>query len=152
VPVALILRAGVQKVQEVRLQARVEIYADVVVARNYLRRHQVVEEKDVQVVNRNIAPLPPDIVTDLEEVVGKRMTLSLNTQEVLRKSMVEVPPLVKKGDRVTLLVENAVFRISCAGEVKEEGRRGDRVKVVNVSSKKEVYGRVLDAHTVQVNF
>lgn len=152
IPVSLILRAGGQKAREVRVQARVEIYADVVVARNSLRRHQVVEEKDVQVVNKNITPLPGDVATDLQDVLGKRMTLSVNSQEVLRKSMVEAPPLVKKGDRVTLLVENPSFRITGVGEVKEDGRKGDRVRVVNISSKKEVYGRVLDNHTVQVDF
>ncbi len=106
----------------------------------------------MQVVNKNITLLPGDVATDLQEVLAKRMTLSVNSQEVLRKSMVEVPPLVKKGDRVTLLVENPSFRITSAGEVKEDGRRGDRVRVLNISSKKEVHGRVLDNHTVQVDF
>jgi len=152
IPVSLILRAGGEKAREVRVQARVEIYADVVVARNSLRRHQVVEEKDVQVVNKNITLLPGDVATDLQDVLAKRMTLSVNSREVLRKSMVEVPPLVKKGDRVTLLVENPSFRITSAGEVKEDGRRGDRIRVLNLSSKKEVHGRVLDNHTVQVDF
>jgi flagella basal body P-ring formation protein FlgA len=152
VPVSLILRAGVEKAREVRFHARVEIYADVVVARNSLRRHQVVEEKDVQVVEKNITRLPGDVVTDLKDVLAKRMTLSVNSQEVLRKSMVEIPPLVEKGDRVTLLVENPSFRITGAGEVKEDGRKGDRIRVINISSKKDVYGRVLDNHTVQVDF
>jgi flagella basal body P-ring formation protein FlgA len=152
IPVSLILRAGGEKAREVRVQARVEIYADVVVARNSLRRHQVVEEKDVQVVNKNITLLPGDVATDLQDVLAKRMNLSVNSQEVLRKSMVEVPPLVKKGDRVTLLVENPSFRITSAGEVKEDGRKGDRIRVLNISSKKDVHGRVLDNHTVQVDF
>ncbi len=152
VPVSLILRAGVEKAREVRVHARVEIYADVIVARNSLRRHQVVEENDVQVVNKNITLLPGDVATDLQEVLGKRMRLSVNSQEVLRKSMVEVPPLVKKGDRVTLLVENPSFRITSAGEVREDGRKGDRIRVINISSKKVVQGRVLDNHTVQVDF
>ena len=152
IPVSLILKTGGEREQEIRVQARVEIFADVVIARNSLRRHQVVEEKDVQVVNKNIAFFPGDVATNLREVVGKRMTLSLNPQEVLRKSMVEVPPLVKKGDRVILLVENDYFRITSMGDVKEEGRSGERIKVVNISSQKEVYGRVVDAHTVQVDY
>jgi flagella basal body P-ring formation protein FlgA len=152
IPVSLILKAGGEKAQEIRVQARVEVFAEVVMTRNSLRRHQMVEERDVQVVNKNIASFPGDVATDLQEVVGKRMTLSLNPQEVLRKSMVEVPPLVKKGDRVTLLVENASFKITSMGEAKEEGRSGERIKVVNISSQKEVYGRVVDAHTVQVDY
>ncbi len=149
---SLILLVEGKKVQEARFNARLEIYADVVVAKNYLPRHQIVEEKDIQVINRNITMQPPDVVTDLKDVLGKRTTLSINNQETLRKSMVEVPPLVKKGDRVLLLVERDHFRITAQGEVKEDGRGGDRIRVVNTSSKKEVYGRILDAQTVQVDF
>ncbi len=149
---SLILLADGQKIQEARFNARLEIYADVVVAKNYLPRHQIVEAKDVQVINRNITMLPPDVVTDLKDILGKRTTLSINNQETLRKSMVEVPPLVKKGDRVILLVERDHFRITAQGEVKEDGREGDRIRVINTSSKKEVYGRILDSQTVQVDF
>ena len=152
IPVFLILWAEGEKVREVRAQARVEVFAEVVVAKNSLRRHQIVEEKDVQLVNRNITQQAADVITDVGEVLGKRLTLSVNTQEVLRKSMVEVPPLVKKGDRVTLLVENDHFKITSIGEVKEEGRAGDRIKVTNISSKREVYGQVLDGHTLLVDF
>jgi flagella basal body P-ring formation protein FlgA len=152
IPVFLILWAEGEKVREVRAQARVEVFAEVVVAKNSLRRHQIVEEKDVQLVNRNITQQAADVITDVGEVLGKRLTLSVNTQEVLRKSMVEVPPLVKKGDRVTLLVENDRFKITSIGEVKEDGRAGDRIKVTNISSKREVYGQVLDGHTLLVDF
>jgi flagellar basal body P-ring formation protein FlgA len=152
IPVSLILWAERQKVREVRAQARLEVFADVVVAKNSLRRHQIVEEKDVHLLNRNITQQAADVATDLEEVLGKRVTLSVNAQEVLRRSMVEVPPLVKKGDRVTLVVENVNFKITCIGEVKEEGRAGDRIKVTNISSKREVYGQVLDSQTVLVDF
>ena len=141
-----------QKAQEVRLHARVEIYADVVVARHSLPRHQIVTEKDVYLANKNITLHPSDVLTNLEEVLGKRMTLSLNGQEILRKSMVDIPPLVKKGDRVVLLVEKDHFRITTLGEVKEEGREGDQIRVINISSKKEIYGRVVDGHTVRVDF
>ena len=152
IPVSLILRAGGEKDREIRVQARVEIYSDVVMAKNSLRRHQTVGERDVQVVNKNITLFPGDVAMDLEEVVGKRMVLSVNPQEILRKSMVEVPPLIKKGDRVTLLVENAHFQITGTGEAKEDGRAGERIKVINISSQKEVFGRVVDGHTLQVDF
>ena len=152
IPVSLILRAGGEKDREIRVQARVEIYADVVMAKNSLRRHQTVEERDLQVVNKNITLFPGDVATDLQEVVGKRMVLSVNPQEILRKSMVEVPPLIKKGDRVTLLVESAHFKITGTGDAKEDGRVGERIKVINISSQKEVFGRVVDGQTVQLDF
>ena len=55
--------------------------------------------------------------------------------------MVELPPLVKKGDRVILLVENHQFKITALGEVKEEGRRGDLVNCQSVEQKGSLTGR-----------
>jgi len=152
--VAAILRFHVneQEVKRLSITARVEIFADVVSARSFLTKHQEIQEKDVQLENRNISLLAGDVATDLKNVVGKRATLSINSHEIIRTSMVELPPLVKKGDRVTLLVENHQFKITALGEVKEEGRRGERVKLVNLSSKKEVYGKVLNTNTVRIDF
>ena len=53
---------------------------------------------------------------------------------------------------MVLLVENDQFKITALGEVKEMGRKGDRIKLINLTSKKEVYGKVLDANTVRVDF
>lgn len=147
-----ILYANGQEVKRIRISAWVDIYGDVVVVKHYLKRQQVIQEDDVQVVRRNFSLLPQDVVTDIKEVLGKRTTLAVNNQEVLRLSMLEVPPLVKKGDRVIILFENDQFKITALGEVKEGGRKGDKVKLVNLSSKKEVCGRVVDANTVQVDF
>ncbi|MGB9697795.1 MAG: flagellar basal body P-ring formation chaperone FlgA [Thermodesulfobacteriota bacterium] len=152
IPVTLTFYINGRKVQEVHFQAQVEIYAWVVVAKNYLPKHQLIKESDVHLVYRNITKYPADVLTETKEVIGKRASLHINAWEVLRKSMVEVPPLVKKGDYVTLLAENEGFRITAIGEVKEEGRQGEIVKVLNISSKKEIFGRVLDSQTVQVDF
>jgi flagellar basal body P-ring formation protein FlgA len=149
---AFILYADRQEVQKIRFNARAEIYTDVVMAKNYLKRNQEITASDVRLANKNIALLPPDVVTDLREVLGKRTTLAINPQEVLRVSMMEIPPLVQKGERVIILFENPQFRITALGEAREGGRKGDRVKLVNLSSRKEVYGRVLNANTVQVDF
>ncbi len=152
--VAAILRFYIngQEVKRLNVTARVEILADVVSVRHSLRKHQEIEEKDIQLENRNISLLAGDVVTDVKSVVGKRTTLSVNSHEIMRTSMVELPPLVKKGDRVILLVENHQFKITALGEAKEEGRRGELVKLVNLSSRKEVYGKVLNTNTVRIDF
>jgi flagellar basal body P-ring formation protein FlgA len=141
-----------REVKRIRVSARVDLYADVVVARSYLKKHQEIREGDVVRVVRNVAQLPPDVATEIDEVLGKRMTLSVNGQEVLRKGMVEIPPVVKKGDRVIMVVENTLFKITSWGELKEDGRRGERVRLVNLSSRKEVMGRVVSAGAVQVEY
>ncbi len=147
----LVLADG-REIKKIRVHARVEIYAPVVVASLYLKRHQEITRNDVQVVPKDLSVLPPDVLLEASEIVGKRTTLSVNPQEVLRRGMVEVPPVVKKGDRILLIVENQQFKVTTLGEAQQEGRRGERIRVVNVNSKKEVVGKILDGHTVQVEY
>ena len=102
----VILLINGQEKKRLRLSARIDLYADVVTASRFLPKHHEIREGDVQWVNRNIALLPNDIITEMKEALDRRTTLSINGQEVLRKSMVEVPPLVKRGDRVIMAIEN----------------------------------------------
>jgi flagellar basal body P-ring formation protein FlgA len=140
-----------KEVRRINVSAQVELYQNAVVADRYLKRHQELRAEDLRVMPINIQQLPADAVTNPEEILGKRMLVNLNGREPLRASLLDVPPLVKKGDVVNVIVERNSLRISCLGEIKETGRKGDRVKVVNLGSKKELFGRVVDAGTVQVD-
>jgi flagellar basal body P-ring formation protein FlgA len=140
-----------KEIKRMNVSAQVDLYQKVVVADRYLKRHQEIQAEDLRVMPVNIQQLPPDAVTDPQEVLGKRMIVNLNGREPIRASLLEVPPLVKKGDVVNVILERNGLRISCLGEIKETGRKGDRVKLVNLGSKKELFGRVVDAGTVQLD-
>jgi hypothetical protein len=49
-----------------------------------------------------------------------------------------------------LLVENIIQITTSVSEGR--GKRGDRIRLVNLSSKKEVYGKVMNTSTVQIDF
>ena len=140
-----------KETRRMTVNALVDLYQKVVVADRYLKRHQEIQAEDLRLLPVNIQQLPPDAVTNLEEVLGKRMIVNLNGREPVRASLLEVPPLVKKGDVVNVILERNSLRISCLGEIKETGRKGDRVKLVNLGSKKELFGRVVDAGTVHLD-
>jgi len=76
----------------------------------------------------------------------------MSPKEVFRTDIVELPPMVKRNDRVSIVAESESLRITAVGEVKESGSRGERVKVVNLNSNKEIFARVLDSKTVRVEF
>ncbi len=135
-----------------RVRARVEVYTEVLVAAGHLGRHLELQAKDLQPASRSLSSLPADFLFEPGQIRGKRTTAAINRGEVLRAGMVEEPPLLKKGDRVLLLIENHKLRIVTLGEAKEEGRRGEQIKLINLASRREVSGRVLDSHTVRIDF
>ena len=131
---------------------KIEVETDAIVVQKPLNRNQAIEKDDVNVISMDMADLPSNYISSLEDVVGKRTLRAMNPKEVIRTDIVELPPMVKRNDRVSIVAESGSLRITAVGEVKESGSRGERVKVVNLSSNKEIFARVLDPQTVRVEF
>ncbi len=131
---------------------KIEVETDVIVVNKPLNRNQTIGKDDVNVVSMDMADLPSNYISRLEDVVGKKTLRIMNPKEVFRTDIVELPPMVKRNDRVSIVAESGNLRITAVGEVKESGGIGDRVKVVNLSSNKEIFARILDSKTVQVEF
>ena len=117
-----------------------------------MRRYQLITEDDIRLQKMDLAELPSNIITSCEEVLGKRTKSAINANVVLRSDLVELPPLVRRGDVVLMIAESDGLKITALGEVRERGRRGERIRVVNLDSKREIYARVLDSKTVKVDF
>ena len=139
--------------ERILVTADIEVLAEVVVTKRPLRRNRRITEDDIEIREKNLAELPSNIILDYEEVLGKRAKRNIDANRVLRSGLIEFPPLVKRGDVVQLIAESGGLRITTLGMVKQrEGRRGERVRIENIDSKKSLYGRVLDAKTVKVDF
>ncbi|MGQ9846231.1 MAG: flagellar basal body P-ring formation chaperone FlgA [Bacteroidales bacterium] len=140
------------EVKRVRVTAKVELNMEVLIASRYLAKNQIIGEEDVKFVYKKLSQFPSDILLEKDEVIGKMTTIAINQGEILRKGMLKSPPLIRKGDQVTILIENSKLRITAIGEAKEEGGMGDKIRLVNLTSKKEVFGKILDQKTVKIDF
>ena len=153
VPLPLHFKVNGQFQKRILVTADIEVSAEVVVTKRPLRRYRRITEDDIEMREKNLAELPPNIILDYEEVLGKRAKRNIDANSVLRSDHIEFPPLVKRGDVVRIIAESGGLRITTLGMVKQrEGRRGERVRIENLDSKKSLYGRVLDARTVKVDF
>ena len=132
--------------------ADIEVLTEVVVTRRPLGRYQLITEEDIHLQEKDLANLPSNIIINCEEVLGKRTRRVINANVVLMAELIELPPLVKRGDVVMIIAKSDGLRISAIGAVKEKGHRGERIRVVNLDSKREIYARVLDSNTVKVDF
>jgi len=141
-----------QVVKRAWVTLNLEVIAPVVVVRKPMGRYQPIESQDVTVVLKDLTKLPSGYFTEPAEVIGKRVKRTVYGNTVLREDLVELPPLVNRGDIVTIIAEAGVLRITARGEAKAKGCKGERISVVNLDSRKRVYARVLDARTVKVEF
>ena len=130
----------------------IEVMAEVVVTRKPLGRFKLIDENDICLKKKNLAKLPSNVITCSEEVLGKRTRRSIDSNVTLRPDHVELPPLVKRGDIVKIIVESQGLKVTALGKVQGKGRRGEMIKVINVDSSKAIYARVLDASNVKVEY
>ena len=131
---------------------RLAVMSDVVVARRPIGRYKPITEKDVMLQRLDLTDLPTHVFSGLDEVIGKRAKRKIQANSVLRQDMIETPPLVQRGSMVLIVAETGGLKVTTLGEVKSSGYLGQRVKVVNLDSKKKIFARVVDENTVRVDF
>lgn len=132
------------------VSADIEVIRPVVVARRPLSSFHVVTVDDVELVPHPLVRKGERYAFSLEEIVGKRVRRSVPQGAPILLGMVDDVPIIRPGDHVTLIVEGEGIEITTMGEAKENGYLGRRVAVMNVESKKVVYGKVRDASSVVV--
>ena len=150
--ISLIFLVDNREAKKIQVNAKIAVMQDVLVSNRSLKRHDVITEEDVRLEKMNLAELRADVMTDPGEVLGKRAKRTIEVNTPLRLNFLEVPPLVKRGDMVTIVAESDVLKITTKGFVTESGCKGEMVKVINVNSRKELFAKVRDARTVEVDF
>jgi flagella basal body P-ring formation protein FlgA len=60
--------------------------------------------------------------------------------------------LVPKGSTITVIAQRGHLRIETKGKARESGEKGQLIRVMNLSSKKEVIGEVIGDKQVRIHF
>jgi flagella basal body P-ring formation protein FlgA len=137
---------------EVQMTGWVDVFESVLCASRSLKKGEILKEGDVILVNRNLSQLPGNPLTDPKEALGLMVKQSIPENGSLREGMLEKPPALVKGDKVTILVERGSLRLRAPGKALERGRPGEVIKVENTMNKREIYATVMDGSTVRVDF
>jgi len=146
------LRVVQEGVVVATVPARVKIasFGPVVVARQPVARGTVLRAEDLRIEERRLDELPSTVLGDVEEAIGKEARVALAAGKPLTVQALSTAALVKRGDLVRLLIEKNGLRLSVAAAALDTGGSGERVRVLNESSKRELVGRVVDHGTVVV--
>jgi len=152
IPLSILFFVDGESYKKVKATVKIQIFKEVVVTKKPLGRYRTITQDDVYMQKMDITNLPNDIITNYKDVLGKRVRRNIWAKVVLRAEYIEFPPLVKRGDTVLIVAESEKMKITAMGEVRKSGRRGERVKVINLNSNKRIFARVIDENTVKVDF
>ncbi len=129
---------------------RVSLLADVVVMARNLARGAVLSRGDLMLAKKDLARLRGRFFERPAEVVGKVLKRSLQQGQVLQSQHTVTQKTVKKGSKVIILARSNAIEVRMPGRALSNGATGERIKVRNIQSKKEIEATVVSPGLVRV--
>lgn len=134
------------------MTAYIKSYAEVVKTRRSIQPGTVLTLEDVKIERGLVDSSTNQHAMSLGEVLGFKTTRNFRVGIPIDVRYLVRTPLVKRGDRVLIVIQKGPMRITTPGIVREKGFRGTIIAVENTESKKVVYGEVISPSLVEVKF
>ncbi|NTV14063.1 MAG: flagellar basal body P-ring formation protein FlgA [Desulfobulbaceae bacterium] len=146
---SLIFRVDGRVQANLALRIELEALVPVAVVTGDLPRGAVLAMKDLRLVEKDISTLR-EPYRDTAELLGKGLLRAMKAGEVIQKGLLTTPPVVHRGELVTLTVRSAGLILTASGSALDNGGLGETIRVRNNSSQKEVQGRITGPGKVEV--
>lgn len=147
----LILRANGRVVKNMTLYADLEALAPVAVATTDLPRGAILDHEDINMVTMDLAGLRSPCL-DAEALIGKKLRRPMRMGSAFSGTWIDTPPLVKRGEMVTITASTGPLTVTARGLAQENGAEDDTIRVKNISSQRELFCRVTAPSSVEVEF
>ncbi len=135
--------AGGRIVRSVPISMRVRVEAPTLVTTRRVERGEAIAPDAVRSIDGEIAPPWSDALVDPAQVAGRVARRTLAAGEILRPDLLETAPLVRRGQKVLLVLESPSVRILASGTARGDGRLGDEIAVLRDGMKRAIRGRVI---------
>lgn len=120
------------------------------VLRSTLKNGDIINERDIDMIEIYAREVQPDMMLDVESAVGLTPRRLVAAGKPLRGIDLQAPQLVSRGENVTLVFDSAPLYLTAKGRALQAGGKGDMVRVVNIASNRSIEGIVTASGTVTV--
>jgi flagella basal body P-ring formation protein FlgA len=146
------LRGETKPLREEHVKATLWVLMDVVVSTKSLSSGTVLGAGDVKVLQKWYDAVPQNRVSDLKEVIGKKLSVSINPHMEITKNVLKDCPVVRRNQPVRIMLDNGTLCITATGVSQEDGILGEVIRVQNTASKRIIHARVRGNALVAVDF
>lgn len=146
--IRFVLTSGGERVGTV--VATLEVTGEVAVARRGIGRGEVVEAGAVGTSVVELTHVLLEQLPRLEDVVDTQARRDIVAGEVLTQAIVVVPPDVRSGDEVQVLVQLGPVTATGPGRAAGSGHVGDEIRVITPSSRKPRRARITGPASVEI--
>lgn len=130
--------------------ARVKVYKDTVVALGALKMNRKIEKEDLKLVRMELTEAN-EAASSIEEAAGMIARRPIAAGAPIKREYLRSETLVKRGDRVIVLIESDKVKIRTIATATGEGARGSMVSA-RTSSGRELSGVVTAPGELTVGF
>lgn len=121
--------------------------ADTVVAARTLRAGTLLTGEDLALIAEDV----PGAISSLDDALGQEARVNLYAGRPVRAGEIGPAALVERNQIVTLIYDQNGLMIATEGRVLDRGGVGDRIRVMNLSSRNTVTGTVGEDGKVYVS-
>ena len=122
------------------------VIGETVVTARTVRSHEILSAGDLMTIQENT----PGALARLSDVVGLEARVTLYSGRPVRAADVGPPTLVDRNQQVVLVFSAGGLEIKAEGRSLGRAAAGESVKVMNLASRKTVFGIVAADGTVTV--
>ncbi len=121
-----------------------------IIAAKSLTKGHVISEKDLQVmtVKKSIGN---GLFKKKENLVGRRLKTNVSVGYPLRSRHLEPDWVIINGDEIEILQSGSTITVSARGKALQNGQKGEKIKVRNLSSNKNLVAWVINEKKVTIN-
>ena len=151
-PVPLDVLSKGKLVRTIFPELSIDVWEKVLVTTDRIPMGSPVASSQVQTERRTLASLGVPPLTSLDGLADAVAVRDIPPQTVLIPAYFNVPPLVRSGSVINVSLVSGGLTILTTGQALQDGRKGQAIRVLNMSSHRDFTGVVTgqDQVTVQV--
>jgi flagella basal body P-ring formation protein FlgA len=119
-------------------------------ARRSFSRDEEIGAGDIDAASAEMTNVTLRRMPSVTDVAGTRARRDIVAGELLTNTVVVVPPAVRSGDEVRVVVTMGAVQVSGVGRASGSGQVGDAVRVTTPSSRKSLSARIIGRGAVEI--
>ncbi len=144
-------RAGNDKNPDIQIRGTLHLIMNIPVVTRVINPEEEIFEADISWQKMPLAKVNQDTIQNKDDLIGKTPKRQpIKPGIILRKSDVTAPLIIRKQQPVTIIYVDEGLTLSTMGEAKQDGAKGDLIRVALFNSKKDIQAQVKAKGQVEI--
>ncbi len=139
-----------KEAKKILVRIKVDVYDNVVVAKDKIPRGSKIKDTDLETIKKNISKERKGYTSSPDVVVGEHARRDIYKNEAINPRLVEKPMIVVKGAHMRVVYKTQNLYFTNLAMAMKSGRKGDIIPLRTLKSKKTVYAIITNAKVAQI--